>query len=83
MSAMPAPISIRLDDDIRRTLEQEARSRHIGLSTYLREVATEEARRVRRERIRQQSRTVGAYVAVSAEAQEFYDEVGTPKAQGL
>ncbi len=80
---MSAPISVRLDDDIRQTLEQEARSRHIGLSTYLRDVATEEARRIRRERIRQQSRAVGAYVAANSEAQDFYADVGAPKAHGL
>jgi hypothetical protein len=80
---LAAPISVRLDDDIRHTLEQEARSRRIGLSTYLRDVATEEARRIRRERIRQQSRAVGAYVAASPEAQDFYAELGAPKAPGL
>ncbi len=80
---MSAPISIRLDSDVRQTLEDEARSRHLGLSSYLREVATAEARRVRRERIRQQSRTVGAYVASSPEARTFYEGVGTPKADGV
>jgi hypothetical protein len=33
---MAAPVSVRLDDDVRETLEAEARARHIGLSTYLR-----------------------------------------------
>jgi hypothetical protein len=79
---MSDPISVRLDDEIRETLEEEARSRRIGLSAYLREVASAEARRVRRERIRQQSRAVGSYVAASTEAQEFYAEIGSPKAKG-
>jgi hypothetical protein len=79
---MSDPVSVRLDDAIRKTLEEEARSRKMGLSAYLREVATIEARRVRRERIRQQSRKVGAYIAATPEAREFYDEVGTPSAEG-
>jgi hypothetical protein len=80
---MSDPVSVRLDDEIRKTLEEEARSRKIGLSAYLREVATIEARRVRRERIRQQSRAVGAHIAATPEARQFYDEVGAPKAEGL
>ena len=76
---MSTPVSVRLDDDVRRTLEEEARSRRIGLSAYLREVATEAARRVRRERIRQQSRAVGAYVASTPEARKFYEDIGTPQ----
>jgi hypothetical protein len=79
---MSDPVSVRLDDEIRETLEEEARSRRIGLSAYLREVANAEARRVRRERIRQQSRAVGNYVATSTKAQEFYAEIGSQKAKG-
>jgi hypothetical protein len=79
---MAMPVSVRLDDDTRQTLEEEARSRRIGLSAYLREVATVEARRVRRERIRQQSKAVGAYVASSPDAREFYDDVGSPTSDG-
>src|SRR5579872_6370073 len=36
---MTAPVSVRLDDDVRQTLEAEARARHVGLSTYLRQIA--------------------------------------------
>jgi hypothetical protein len=80
---MSDPVSIRLDDDVRATLEEEARARSLGLSAYLREVATETARRIRRERIREQSKAVGAYIAVNPLAEEFYREVGSPKAEGL
>ena len=79
---MSDPLSIRLDDNIRETLEAEARLRGIGLSAYLREVASAEARRVRRKRIRHQSRTVGSYVAATAEAHEFYADAGSPKTEG-
>ena len=64
------------------TLEDAAKVRGIGLSTYLRELVANEAKRVRRERIRDQSRAVGAYVATSPEAQGFYDQWGTPTAEG-
>jgi len=76
---MAAPVSVRLDDDVRQLLEAEARARHIGLSTYLRQIAIETAERLRKERIRAQSRVVGEYVASSAEAAAFYDEWGTPR----
>ena len=79
---MGHPISVRLDKDIQATLENAARERGIGLSTYLREVAAKEAKRLRREHIRAQSRGVGAYIASSAEAREFYEDWGTPSCEG-
>jgi hypothetical protein len=79
---MAAPVSVRLDDEVRETLETEARARHIGLSTYLRQIAIETAMRLRRERIRDQSRAVGDYVAASPEAAAFYEEWGTPRPEG-
>jgi hypothetical protein len=74
---MSMPISLRLDDQVRQTLESEARARHLGLSAYLREIATEEARRITRERIRQQSRAVAEYVAGQPEATAFYEDWGS------
>jgi len=76
------PVSVRLDNDVQVTLEAAAKERGVGLSTYLRELAEVEARRVRRERIRAQSRAVGAYVASSPEGQAFYQDWGTPAAEG-
>ena len=75
---MTAPISIRLDDDVRATLEAEAQSQGVGLATYLRQIAAEAARNVRRARIRAQSAAVGRYVAEHAEARAFYEDWGTP-----
>ena len=77
---MGVPISIRLDDDVRDELEAQARARGIGLTTVLRDFATEAAREARRARIRQASAAVGAHVATSAEGQAFYEEWGTPRA---
>jgi len=78
---MSAPISIRLDDDVRNELEAQARARGIGLATLLRDLATEAAREARRARIRRASAAVGAHVATSAEGQAFYEEWGTPRAE--
>ena len=74
---MPSPLSLRLDEDDQLTLENAAKQRGVGLSTYLRQLAADEARRLRRERIRQQSLAVGQYVAASPEAQEFYADWGS------
>ena len=79
---MGHPVSVRLDEEIQATLEEAAKARGIGLSTYLRELAVDEAKRVRRERIRVQSRAVGAYLASSPEGRAFYAEWGTPSAEG-
>jgi uncharacterized protein (DUF1778 family) len=79
---MAHPVSVRLDDDIQATLEDAAKERGVGLSTYLREIAAKEARRLRRERIRAQSRAVGDYVASSPEASEFYADWGIPAGEG-
>jgi hypothetical protein len=80
---MTAPISVRLDDQVRQTLEAEARSRQIGLSTLLRQIATEAARQVRRKKIREQTEAVGRYIATSPEAAEFAEFWGTPRQEGL
>lgn len=73
---MIAPVSVRLDEDVKDLLEDEARHREIGLSSYLRQIAADEAGRVRRERIRRQSAAVGAYVAESPQARGFYEDWG-------
>lgn len=80
---MAAPVSIRLDDDVRAVLEAEAHACRVGLSTYLRRLAAEEARRLRRERIRRQSEAVGERAASSPEAAGFYEDWGTPGAEGV
>ena len=80
---MIAPISVRLDDKVREELEAEARARNIGLSTLLREIATEAARQAKRKRIREQSEAVGRYVASNPDAKEFYEFWGTPRMEGL
>jgi GNAT superfamily N-acetyltransferase len=76
---MGAPISIRLDDDVRDELDAQARARGIGLATLLRELATRAAREARRRRIRLDSTKVAGHASASADGQAFYEEWGTPR----
>jgi hypothetical protein len=80
---MPSRISVRIDDEVRQTLEAEAGSRNVPLSTLLAELATEAARQIKRRRIREQSEAVGRYVASHPEAREFYEFWGTPRMEVL
>ncbi len=73
---MAMPISVRLDDEVKDVLEDEARQLHLCLSGSLRLIASEAAERARRQRIRQQSRAVGAYVSQSKHARGFYEDWG-------
>lgn len=75
------PVSVRLDDDVRDTLERDAAKRGIGLATYLRQLASDCAKDLRKAEIRAQSRLVGERVHSSREAQEFYQQAGTPSAE--
>jgi hypothetical protein len=75
------PISIRLDDDVRQILERDAASAGVGLATYLRDLATERSRALRKAEIREESRRIGQLVRVDAEAREFFDAWGTPIAE--
>ncbi len=79
---MGVPISVRLDDDVRDELEALARSRGLGLAALLRDLATEAAREARRARITEASSAIGAHVATSVEGRAFYEEWGTPSADG-
>ncbi len=78
---MPSPLSIRLDEADQLTLENAAKLRGTGLSSYIRQLAADEARRLRRERIREQSRAVGDYVASVPEADTFYADWGSSVAE--
>ena len=75
---MGVPVSVRLEDEVRRELEAQAQADGIGLATLLRNLATQAARDARRKRIREESKRVAVYVAGSAEARAFYDDWGTP-----
>ena len=75
---MSKQLSIRLDDDVHRELEEEARGRGVGLATYIRDLAAAQAREIRRVRIRAESSRVGELYRAQAEVREFYDTWGTP-----
>jgi hypothetical protein len=70
---MAGPISVRLDDDVRATLEADAKDHGIGLATYLRNIATDRAKLVRKAKIREESRRVAERNRNDPEAREFYD----------
>lgn len=80
---MQTPISLRLDEADRRTLEADARAHGVGLATRLRQIAAEAAARIRRERIRAESEALGRFVAGDAEATRFLDQLGAPPVEGL
>ncbi len=75
---MSSPISLRLDPDVRATLEAEAAAQGIGLATYLRQLAAKAARDVHRARIRASSAEVARYMASDQSGREFMEDWGTP-----
>ena len=75
------PISLRLDEGVRKVLAQDAAEHGIGLATYLRELAAERAKAVRKAQIRAESRRVGEAVQKDPEARVFYESWGTPSAK--
>jgi hypothetical protein len=76
---MTAPVSIRLDTDVRDTLEAEATRQGIGLATYLRQLASQAARDARRAHIRADSAAVARHVAQDPDARAFTEAWGTPR----
>jgi hypothetical protein len=73
---MNAPISVRLDPDVRETLETEAKRQGVGLAAYLRKLATDAARETRRARIKAESAAVARYIAEIPEARVFMEDWG-------
>jgi hypothetical protein len=75
---MSKQLSIRLDDEVHRELEQDAKEHGVGLATYLRDMAAAYAKEIRRARIRAESQRVGELYRNQAETREFYDTWGSP-----
>jgi len=80
---MSAPISIRLDAEVRKTLEAEAKAQGIGLASYLLQLAAQAARDVRRARIRADSLAVARHIVETQAARDFVEDWGTPDTEGL
>lgn len=78
LSCMAETLTIRLDADDRAALETAARGQGKGLSAFVREIAEAEARRVRREAIREDGDRVVAHLAEHPAARSELDELGTP-----
>ncbi|MDA8071288.1 MAG: DUF1778 domain-containing protein [Actinomycetota bacterium] len=75
---MAETLTIRLDADARAALEAAARGQGKGLSTFVREIAEAEARRILREAIRAEGERVVGHLAEHPEARGELDEIGTP-----
>jgi predicted transcriptional regulator len=75
---MSRQLSIRLDDEVHRELEEDARVRGVGLATYLRDLAAAHAKEVRRARIRAESQRVGELYHARTDVRDFYDTWGAP-----
>ena len=71
------PISVRLDDAVRAILERDAAQHNMGLATYLRDLATERSRALRKAEIYEESRRVAELVRSNPEARAFHDDWGT------
>ena len=74
-------ITIRIDDEVRATLEAEAKRRGIALGTYLRGLASERARAIWRGKARKESERIVRHVASSKSARRFIEAWGTPPAE--
>ncbi len=75
---MAATLTIRLEDRDRETLEAAARAQGVGLSSFVRDLAEAEARRLRRAAIRAGGERVVSYLAAGAAAAAELEEYGTP-----
>jgi hypothetical protein len=58
-----ATISVRFDERTRRLLEQEASRQGVGISTFVRQLAEAELKRVRQSSIRAEADALNAYLA--------------------
>ena len=75
---MPETLTIRLSADDRASLEESAQVQGKGLSTFVREIAEAEARRLRRDIIRANGVRVVTHLEKHVEARSEVDEIGTP-----
>ncbi|WP_230975822.1 BrnA antitoxin family protein [Acetobacter garciniae] len=75
---MAGPVSIRLDEHLRRDLEEEATARGVPLASLIRDILATAVRDARRQRIRESSARVAAYIATSAPARAMLTETGGP-----
>jgi uncharacterized protein (DUF1778 family) len=71
-------LTIRLNPGDRAALEAAALAQGKGLSAFVRELAEDEARRVRRAAIRADGERVVAHLRRHPEARDELDELGTP-----
>jgi uncharacterized protein (DUF1778 family) len=75
---MGQTLTIRLKDDEREILERAAREQGAGLSTYVRQLASAEANRLRNEQIRAEGQRIVDHLTNNPAARRELEEYGTP-----
>lgn len=80
---MAGPLSIRLDDRLRRDLEQEASSQGIPLSNLVRDILSAGARAAKRQRIHQDGARVAHYASETPERLALFEETGGAHSNGV
>lgn len=78
---MGETLTIRLGPEDRAALEEAARRQGSGLSTFIRELAEAEARRLRREAALAEGELVVSHLRSSPEARTELEDYGTPLGQ--
>jgi uncharacterized protein (DUF1778 family) len=75
---MKGPISVRLSEEERATIEVAARARGLGISAFIRQIVESEARRLRRQAIREAGRRLVDHLNADEEAAAYYGESDLP-----
>lgn len=75
---MSVTVTIKLDERERKVLAEAARRAGRGLSSFVRDLAHEEANRIERLTVRAQADGVLSYLAESAQARAEMELHGTP-----
>ncbi len=75
---MAETLTIRLGERARAVLEAAARQNGTGLSTFIRDLAEAEARRLSREAIRAEGERIVSYLDQHPQAQAELEVYGTP-----
>jgi post-segregation antitoxin (ccd killing protein) len=71
---MKGPISVRLGERERATIEAEARARGLGISAFVRDILEDEARRLHREQIREEGRRLVERLSADEQLAAEYDD---------
>jgi hypothetical protein len=74
---MGRTLTIRLEDKDREILEEAAKEEGIGLSSFIRQLAAAEAKRLWTAKVRQEFEEIAKYIASNPEAQAEIEDWGS------